>query len=63
MITIVTYFRSKVVKFIFGGRNSGQSRNEEHTLPSYDASKRKASLEPDCKILICGLGIMTYHIF
>jgi len=24
MITIVTYFRSQVVKFIFGGRNSGQ---------------------------------------
>ena len=24
MITIVTYFRSQVVEFIFGGRNSGQ---------------------------------------
>jgi hypothetical protein len=24
MITMVTDFRSKVVKFIFGGRNSGQ---------------------------------------
>ncbi len=24
MITIVTYFRSQAVKFIFGGRNSGQ---------------------------------------
>jgi len=24
MITILTYFRSQVVKFIFGGRNSGQ---------------------------------------
>jgi hypothetical protein len=31
MITIVTYFRSEVVKFIFGGRNSGQRRNEEGT--------------------------------
>jgi len=29
MITILTYFRSQVVKFIFGGRNSGQTRNEE----------------------------------
>jgi len=29
MITIVTYFRSEVVKFIFGGRNSGQRRSEE----------------------------------
>jgi hypothetical protein len=25
MITIVTYFRSQVVKFIFAGRNSGQN--------------------------------------
>jgi len=25
MITIVTYFRSEVVNFIFGGRNSGQN--------------------------------------
>jgi len=24
MIIILTYFRSQVVKFIFGGRNSGQ---------------------------------------
>jgi hypothetical protein len=29
MITIVTYFRSQVVKFIFGGRNSGQNPEEE----------------------------------
>jgi hypothetical protein len=33
MITIVTYFGEQVVKFIFGGRNSGQRRNEEDTLP------------------------------
>jgi len=25
MITIVTHFRAQVVKFIFGGRNSGQN--------------------------------------
>jgi len=31
MITILTYFRSQVVEFIFGGRNSGQTRNEEGT--------------------------------
>jgi hypothetical protein len=29
MITIVTYFRSQVVKFIFGGRNSGQNAEEK----------------------------------
>jgi hypothetical protein len=31
MITIVTDFRSQVVKFIFRGRNSGQIRNEGDT--------------------------------
>jgi len=41
MIIIVTDFRSEVVKFIFGGRSSGQSRKEEDTLPSYDAKKRQ----------------------
>jgi hypothetical protein len=28
IITIVAYFRAQVVKFIFGGRNSGQKRAE-----------------------------------
>jgi hypothetical protein len=27
MITIVAHFRTEAVKFIFGGRNSGQYRN------------------------------------
>ncbi len=31
--------RLPVVKFIFGGRNPGQSRKEEDRLPSYDAKK------------------------
>jgi len=41
MITIVTYFRSQVMKFIFAGRNSGQGRNEEGTneLPLSDANE------------------------
>jgi hypothetical protein len=41
MITIVTYFGSQVMKFIFAGRNSGQGRNEEGTneLPLSDANE------------------------
>jgi len=41
MITIVTYLGEQVVKFIFGGRNSGQSQNEEDTLLSYDVNKQR----------------------
>jgi hypothetical protein len=41
IITIVTYFRLQVVKFIFGGRNSGQRRNEEDPVPSHDANERQ----------------------
>ena len=51
MITIVTYFRSQVVKFIFGGRNSGQRRNEEGTneLPLSDANERQRQPEAEAK--------------
>jgi len=31
MITIVIYFRSQVVIFIFGGRNSGQNAKKRTT--------------------------------
>jgi hypothetical protein len=47
MITIVTYFGEQVVKFIFGGRNSGQRRKEEDRLPSRDANN--GSQEPKKK--------------
>ncbi len=29
MITIVAYFRARVVEFIFGGRNTGQRKSKE----------------------------------
>ena len=63
IITIVTHFLAQVVKFIFGGRNSGQRRNEEATLSLYDARNANGSQPPDSKILICGLGIMDHNIF
>jgi hypothetical protein len=63
IMTIVTHFRAQVVKFIFGGRNSGQRRNEEATLLLYDAINANGSQPPDSKILICGLGIMDHNIF
>ena len=49
MITIVTYFRSQVVEFIFGGRNSGQRRNEEGTdeFPLSDANEWQRQSKPD----------------
>jgi hypothetical protein len=41
MITMVTYFRSKVVKFIFGGRNSGQNEQKEReTTPIHEGVER-----------------------
>ena len=51
IITIVTYFRSQVVKFIFGGRNSGQRRNEEGTneLPLSDANEWQQQPEATAK--------------
>jgi hypothetical protein len=39
----VTDSRSEVVEFIFGGRNSGQRRNEEDTFPFCDAKNGKGS--------------------
>jgi hypothetical protein len=49
MITMVTYFRSAVVKFIFGGRNSGQRRDEEsaNEPPLRDANEWQ--LQPEAK--------------
>jgi hypothetical protein len=50
VITIVTYFRSQVVKFVFGGRNSGQRRNEEGTneLPLSNANEWQR--QPEAKV-------------
>jgi hypothetical protein len=52
MITMVTYFRSEVVKFIFGGRNSGQRRNEEGTneVPLSDANEWQRQPEAKAKL-------------
>jgi hypothetical protein len=41
MITMVTYFRSKVVKFICGGRNSGQ--NAEQNGDDAHSRRRRAN--------------------
>jgi hypothetical protein len=51
IITIVTDFRSQVVKFIFGGRNSGQRRNEEgaNELPLSDANEWRRQPEAKAK--------------
>src|ERR1700732_2468229 len=51
IITIVTYFRSQVVEFIFGGRNSGQRRSEEGTneLPLSDAKEWQRQPEAKAK--------------
>ena len=48
---MVTYFRSEVVEFIFGGRNSGQRRNEEGTneLPLSDANEWQQQPEAKAK--------------
>ena len=39
MITIVAYFRAEVVNFIFGGRNTGQNRNEGDPTGNSDAGQ------------------------
>jgi hypothetical protein len=39
MITIVAYFRAQVVNFIFGGRNTGQNRNEGDPTSNSDAGQ------------------------
>jgi hypothetical protein len=51
MITMVTYFHSEVVKFISGGRNSGQWRDEESTNehPLSDANERQRQPEAKAK--------------
>ena len=66
MITIVTHFRSEVVKFIFGGRNSGQRRNGP--VSNSGASQGNGfclvALLLDCRLaLIAGLGIMRQDVF
>jgi hypothetical protein len=63
IITIVTYFRLQVVKFIFGGRNSGQSRDEEDRPLHTMSTDGRGGQESDSKALIRGLWIMNYHIF
>ena len=51
---MVTYFRSEVVKFIFGGRNSGQRRDEESTneLPLSDANEWQRQPEAKAKLVV-----------
>ena len=63
MITIVTYFRSQVVKFIFGGRNSGQTETKAGTNnfcsatfaneSSADSKPRICSEATQAKALMC----------
>jgi hypothetical protein len=39
----------------------GETKKRRFRL--YDANQRYGSQKPDSKILICGLGIMKYHVF
>jgi len=43
MITIVAYFRAQVVNFIFGGRNTGQNRNEGDPTGNSDGREANRS--------------------
>jgi len=69
MITIVAYFRVQVVNFIFGGRNTGQNRNEGDPTSNSDA--RQATrfclvvlLRWSTRALInASLGIMRHDVF
>jgi hypothetical protein len=42
MITIVTHFCAKVVKFIFAGRNSGQERRRKDERETMHTSESRA---------------------
>jgi hypothetical protein len=67
MITIVAHFHAPVVKFIFGGRNYGQNRNEGDTIIMQARAKPKDSVVAlllDCRrALIASLGIMRHDVF